>query len=83
MNNDIKMVHPSTIDFSKVKSVYSGKAGKCCCGCAGTHSKNKGSITRVINKLKSESLIEEFKENINTSFVSVTINERWYIAYFS
>lgn len=26
------------IELSKVSSVYSGKAGKCCCGCSGTHS---------------------------------------------
>jgi hypothetical protein len=26
------------IDKSKVKSVYSGKNGECCCGCSGTHS---------------------------------------------
>jgi len=26
------------IDREKVKSVYSGKDGHCCCGCSGTHS---------------------------------------------
>lgn len=25
------------IDITKVTSVYSGKKGMCCCGCAGTH----------------------------------------------
>lgn len=27
----------STIDLSAVHHVYSGKDGKCCCGCSGTH----------------------------------------------
>jgi hypothetical protein len=26
------------INLSKVQSVYSGKAGACCCGCAGKHT---------------------------------------------
>ena len=26
------------IDISKVRQVYSGKDGKCCCGCAGKHT---------------------------------------------
>jgi hypothetical protein len=26
------------INLSSVQSVYSGKAGKCCCGCAGKHT---------------------------------------------
>lgn len=26
------------IDVSTIQSVYSGKAGKCCCGCAGKHT---------------------------------------------
>lgn len=27
-----------TVSLDSVKSVYSGKAGKCACGCAGKHS---------------------------------------------
>lgn len=27
------------IDLKKVKSVYVGKNGRCCCGCAGTHTR--------------------------------------------
>lgn len=26
------------IDINKVQSVYSGKNGRCCCGCAGKHT---------------------------------------------
>jgi hypothetical protein len=29
-----KLVH---VDVSKVQSVYSGRDGRCCCGCSGTH----------------------------------------------
>lgn len=80
---DIQMVAPNQIDFSKVKSVYFGKAGKCCCGCTGTHSENKGTITKVINKLKIQTLIESLSNGFGRlSFVSATINNRWYIAYF-
>lgn len=81
--NGIKMVHPNTIDFSKITSVYSGKAGVCCCGCAGGHSTNKGTITKTINKFKTQNEIEEYREYNKTKFVSVTINKRWYIAYFN
>lgn len=28
----------SDIDISKVYSVYSGKNGRCCCGCSGKHT---------------------------------------------
>ncbi len=28
----------TTVRFPVVQSVYSGAAGKCCCGCKGTHS---------------------------------------------
>jgi len=41
-----------TLDLAQVKSVYTGKPGKCCCGCSGIHryakahrdwaSKNRG-----------------------------------------
>ena len=29
-----------TIKYEQVLSVYSGRDGKCCCGCAGKHSYN-------------------------------------------
>ena len=30
------------LDISKITKVYSGKAGKCMCGCAGKYSYNEG-----------------------------------------
>lgn len=31
-------MNPQSIPFEAVYSVYTGKAGKCCCGCAGKHT---------------------------------------------
>jgi hypothetical protein len=31
-------MNPKEISFDSVYSVYTGKAGKCCCGCAGKHT---------------------------------------------
>ena len=45
------------IDINTVKSVYSGKDGKCCCGCAGTHWKNTDdnmrNVKRIIKKIEN------------------------------
>lgn len=30
------------VTFDEVKSVYSGRADRCCCGCSGIHSKANG-----------------------------------------
>jgi hypothetical protein len=35
---DAKRNMPHPIDLAQVASVYSGVAGKCCCGCAGKHT---------------------------------------------
>ena len=36
MNNTT--IDPKTLKISDIMSVYSGKAGSCCCGCAGKHT---------------------------------------------
>lgn len=60
-----------------VKSVYSGRDGKCCCGCAGTHSTAKAQITRVVN------VINRNRGDIvvGSNNVSVVVGTRLYIAY--
>ena len=35
-----------TLDIHDVKQVYSGRNGRCCCGCSGTHSTDIASIER-------------------------------------
>lgn len=32
------------VNLDEVKSVYSGRADRCCCGCSGIHSKANGDV---------------------------------------
>lgn len=71
----------NTIDFFDRKiiaSVYSGRDG-CACGCRGTHSSKKGSITRVVNKFKAN--IDLVKLSDDHAFMHD--NDRMYVVYYS
>ena len=78
-----------------VESVYSGKAGTCCCGCAGKHSGTPRSIATVL-RLMSKALsdgatietdgtgngrVAEDTEWSRCAYVSTDWNGRRYIAY--
>lgn len=36
--HEVNVYANSIIDLKQIQSVYSGKNGKCCCGCAGKHT---------------------------------------------
>jgi hypothetical protein len=64
-----------------IMSVYSGKEGKCCCGCNGKHyhddMKQKTRIVNILNKAKLEDL------DIHPVYAATVVGNRLYIAYFN
>lgn len=80
-----------TLQLSDVTQVYSGKDGRCCCGCSGTHSYpstakveswqkvNDKEVKRIFGILKKNASEAEFGGN----HFSVVIGQRLYIAYVS
>jgi hypothetical protein len=83
------------VDTSRVKHVYSGLDGKCCCGCAGKHTyttvaaaaQNRAptyvsdrTVAQVIRKITSSaSPADDFDYG---SCVGTVIGRRVYIAYY-
>lgn len=65
----------------KVTKVYSGKAGKCCCGCAGTYwdnnKDNARQVERIINKVRTAG-----DQDVCSTYVATEIGSRLYIVYF-
>lgn len=72
----------SDIDWSKAKSSYSGRAGACCCGCAGNHSETPVAIKRQINRIKRMAG-EGIELDIQDSYIAAEQNDRLYIVYFN
>jgi len=72
----------SGINWSLAKSSYSGRAGACCCGCAGNHSDNRVAIKKQINRIKM--LAGQGVElDIQPSYVAAENDGRLYIVYFN
>lgn len=69
------------IDINTVKSVYSGKDGKCCCGCAGTHWKNTDdnmrNVKRIVKKIENATELDN-----GGSYIAAVEGSRLYIVYF-
>ena len=63
-----------------VKSVYSGKNGKCCCGCSGNHSDKPAAVARIVRQIANApaNAIE-----IGNNYVSAVVGDRRWIAYFA
>lgn len=70
------------IKIEKVKSVYSGKDGKCCCGCAGKHSDDQKQKTRIVNILNNARCADVDWDD-NGVYAATVIGSRVYIAYFN
>jgi len=86
------------IDVQKVSSVYIGKDGACCCGCAGKHyyashhvkaaSKNRGylvgsdEVSDLMVKKVVGILNAAAEVEMNRGHVSTVVGTRVYIAYF-
>lgn len=67
-----------------VKRVYSGKDGRCCCGCAGKYTdrgapafeRNLGKLADLIEKTPAEQL------DVGPNYIAVVVGSRLRIAYF-
>ena len=70
------------ITIDTVKSVYSGKDGKCCCGCAGKHSDDQKQKTRIINILNKADPKAVDRDD-NGVYAATVIGTRVYIVYFN
>ena len=80
------------IDINKVKKVYSGINGRCCCGCSGKYSYaskdglsdlkevNDRTVKMITNKINC--LADDSSFEINETYASVVVGNRLYIAYF-
>ena len=66
----------SIIPIEKINHVYSGRDGKCCCGCAGTHSRSPRTIKTILRKMEKLSI-----DKISYNCFSAVIGDRLYIAY--
>jgi acyl-CoA hydrolase len=68
------------IDITKVTSVYSGKDGKCCCGCSGKHyeASSEKMVRKVVKLINSD--LDRAEQGSND--VSLVVGDRIYIAYF-
>ena len=71
------------IDITKVTSVYSGKANRCCCGCSGKHydvgTPAADKMARKVVKLINSAIAHAESGSNNTS---LKVGERVYVAYF-
>ncbi len=70
------------ISIENVKQVYSGKDGKCCCGCAGKHSTDQKQKTRIVNILNKANPAD-IDMDANGVYAATVIGNRLYIAYFN
>lgn len=85
-----------SLSLENVKSVYSGKPGKCCCGCSGIHRYNarfakddyeRSSVSdrfvkRVINVLKENALgYTPSDVDLDRTYVAAVVGNKVYIAY--
>lgn len=67
------------LDFTGAKRSYSGKAGRCCCGCSGSYSENKASVTRQINKIK-KLVAAGYTAAVGSNSIAVEVIDEGYIS---
>ena len=68
----------SDLSINDINRVYSGKAGRCCCGCSGKYSsddKAKRRLLRLLNE--NPSAIDR-----GSNYIAVELGTRIHIAYF-
>lgn len=82
---------PADLDFTGSTKSYTGKAGRCCCGCSGRYTEQRAAITRQENRIR-RLVAEGHKAEAYVNHVSVEIvtgstywgvpTGRLYIVYF-
>lgn len=69
-----------TVD--QIKQVYSGKNGKCCCGCSGTHYTYGPMLQKVLNKMVANAGTSEGHLGMCGEYVfSLVVGARLYVIY--
>lgn len=71
----------ANLTLDQIESVYSGKDGKCCCGCAGKHSsdvRNKARILRLVQEGERCGEVE-----FGETYAARVIGTRLYIVYIA
>ena len=77
------MMNDNSIDVANVVSVYSGRDGKCCCGCSGTHyqaAERPDMVRRIVNTINRH-IAAGFEADVDATYTAVVIGRRLYIAY--
>lgn len=71
------------IDVARIKQVYSGKANRCCCGCAGNYYEDERNKRRIAKLLQSNpaTILEDGIGD--EELFSVEVGNRLYIAYLT
>jgi hypothetical protein len=82
------------INIDNVRSVYSGKVGRCCCGCSGTHSYSSKYANEYSKKMGYEVTVNDrmitkvvniIKNSTEVehgeNYLATTIGKRLYIIY--
>jgi len=73
---------------AQVVTAYSGKDGKCCCGCAGTHydarqdPKHLTQTTRILRQVQLLAA-EGVEVDFSSSYVAAVKGTRLYIVYLA
>ena len=87
----------SEVTISQVRSAYTGKVDRCCCGCSGTHVYNERNRAKAakwrgyevsddeVNDKKVERILNKIKKDPNSSvqgdFISLETERKLYIVY--
>lgn len=97
--NEGATVSIDEVELEKAVKTYNGKAGRCCCGCAGKYAYTEEgakaasyevdvkprSVKATVNKINA-AIRGEFAIDMlitDKNFVSIEVNERMYTVYFS
>ena len=88
MDENIEQSTPVLFSRGDVVSVYSGRAGKCCCGCSGKHTfssafrdadttVNDRTVSRVVRIIRENTSRVELCDD----HAAVEVGNRLYVAY--
>lgn len=71
------------IELDQVEKVYSGKDGKCCCGCAGSHRSKLENFraVKMLVKRMNRAISDGASVDVGAGYKAVTIGDRLYVAY--
>lgn len=78
------------IDVQKVKRVYIGKHGRCCCGCSGKYYCTSQHVDPATQNKVSDRMVKKVVDILNMAtevdrgqdYVSTVSGNKLYIAYF-